>query len=243
VTNITEEEEDVLSTLVDAMGQLLKLHGQNLMPFFDEHVAPKFAPFLANTQPQSLQVSQKTLVIICLLCLLYECLQSGCIVHSWHTCFPFLINILINILIQVVAICMIDDIIEFGGVNAHKYIPQTLDIFLSNISSDHPVLRQSSVYGIAQSIRFAPELCAGQLHDIVSALVCVVTSEEAKEEENEGTTENALFALGMPMVHIACSYEYSLNCACAPDILCALALDCVHNSHIQFTHSLSSHVS
>lgn len=51
-----EEEEDVLSTLVDAMGQLLKLHGPALMPFFDEVVAPKFAPFLDSSQPQALQV-------------------------------------------------------------------------------------------------------------------------------------------------------------------------------------------
>lgn len=104
---------------------------------------------------------------------------------------------------QVVAICMIDDIIEFGGVEAHKYIPQTLDTFLANLSSDHPVLRQSSAYGIAQAIRFAPELCAGQLSEIVSALMDVVACDEAKEEENEGTTENALFALGIILL---CDY-------------------------------------
>ena len=49
--------------------------------------------------------------------------------------------------VQVVAVCMVDDLIEFGGVGAHKYIPQSLDIFLGNLQSDHPVLRQSSAYG------------------------------------------------------------------------------------------------
>ena len=67
--------------------------------------------------------------------------------------------------------------------------------------------------GIAQSLRFAPELCLHHLPAIVPALVQVATCEEAREEENEGvcwgtlhlmlshaalgTTENALLGLGL----------------------------------------------
>ncbi len=51
-----EEEEDTLTNLVDAIGQLLKLNGENLMPFFDQVISPAFAPFLTSKQPQSLQV-------------------------------------------------------------------------------------------------------------------------------------------------------------------------------------------
>jgi hypothetical protein len=92
---------------------------------------------------------------------------------------------------------MVDDVIEFGGSAAHKYVPQALQVFLPNIRSDHAVLRQCSVYGIAQALRKAPQLCVEHLHSIVPALVQCVGSPAAKDEDNEGTTENAIFALGI----------------------------------------------
>lgn len=51
-----EEEEDSLTNLVDAIGQLLKLHGESFMPFFDQIIAPAFAPYLDPSQPVSMQV-------------------------------------------------------------------------------------------------------------------------------------------------------------------------------------------
>lgn len=56
LAEILEEEEDLLTNLVDAMGMLLKLVGPSLMPVFNKFISPVFAPFLAPTQPLSLQV-------------------------------------------------------------------------------------------------------------------------------------------------------------------------------------------
>ena len=93
----SEEEEDVLSTLVDAMGQLLKLHGPALMPFFDEVVAPKFAPFLDSSQPQALQViATPHFIITCHRCtihihqictrvLCFLSIVSSCLLSHWLT--------------------------------------------------------------------------------------------------------------------------------------------------------------
>jgi len=74
-----EEEEDLLSNLVDALGQILKLHGENFMNIFDSTISSKFAPFLSSSHPESLQI---------------------------------------------IAICLIDDALEFGGKAAQKYVPQ-----------------------------------------------------------------------------------------------------------------------
>ena len=147
-----EEEEELLANLTDAMGQLLKLHGEALMPIFDLTIAPMYAPLLAAEQPAQLQV---------------------------------------------IAVCMIDDVIEFGGCASHKYLASALPLMLRNLSSDHPVLRQSSAYGIAQAARVSPEIFAGSLASIVPALVALTSAANARDEDNEGATENALYAIGI----------------------------------------------
>jgi hypothetical protein len=53
-----EEEDDTLTNLVDALGQLIKLNGSRLMNYFDEVISPAFFPFLSSHQPEFLQVSE-----------------------------------------------------------------------------------------------------------------------------------------------------------------------------------------
>ena len=93
--------------------------------------------------------------------------------------------------------CMLDDVIEFGGSEAKKYVPHCLPVFLRNMTSEHHILRQSSLYGLAQSLRYAPDDCVPVCAQIVPALVATIHNPLAKEEDYEGSTENALFALGI----------------------------------------------
>ena len=146
-----EEEEELLTNIVDALGQLLKLFSTSFMPVFDSLVVPAFAPFLAEGQPPALQI---------------------------------------------VAVCLIDDAIEFGGEGSLKYIPQALTAFSRGMLSEELVLRQSSVYGIAQAARMAPQLVAPFLSTLIPHLMALVTDPSAGEEDNEGVTENGLFAIG-----------------------------------------------
>lgn len=98
---------------------------------------------------------------------------------------------------QAITVCLLDDVIEFGGESAKVYVGPALPVFLRNIQSEHQVLRQSSMYGIAQSIRFAPEVACPLVGTLVPTLVNYLQSAVAKEEEYEGTTENAIFSLGL----------------------------------------------
>jgi len=152
LTEDLEEEEELLRNLTDAMGQVLKLHKEALMPIFDQTVAPMYSSFLAADQPTSLQI---------------------------------------------VAVCLIDDVIEFGGASGLKYIPTMVPVFLRNLQSEHPVLRQSSAYGIAQAAKAAPEIFSQFLNVAVPALLALVNAANARDEENEGTTENAIYSLGI----------------------------------------------
>ena len=104
--------------------------------------------------------------------------------------------------IQVVAVCLLDDIIEFGGPDALKYVPYCLPSFLRNFASSHQLLRQCSTYGVAQIIRNAPQCVESQLDATVKLLQAIAMSPNAKDEENEGITENALFAIGFILMNI-----------------------------------------
>ena len=151
-----EEEEEHFANLTDALGQLLKLHGDSLMQIFDQSIAPFYAPLLAADQPAQLQV---------------------------------------------VAVCMIDDVVEFGGAGAAKYLSSALPLYLRNLQATHPVLRQCSAYGLAQAARTAPAAFGPFVQQAVPALVALVNAPDAREEDNEGTTENALYALGIVATH------------------------------------------
>ena len=172
------EEEEVLACLSDAIGCLLKVHGEALMPLFDSTVAPAFAPYLAARQPEALQA---------------------------------------------IAVCLLDDAIEFGGEAGQRYIPSLLPTLMANTASNHLILRQSSSYGIAKAIEVAPQLVSQQLPAVLACLHSILQSSTAakdqgkdgkgkvgKEEEDEetddegegdednvGTVENAVYAVGV----------------------------------------------
>lgn len=147
-----EEEEEALANLVDAIGHLLKLHGDAFMPFFDSSLAPAFSPFLAADKPAALQV---------------------------------------------LAVCLLDDAVEFGGAAAAKYVPQSLSLFVGNLRSGHLVLRQCSSYGVAMALLMAPQYCVDALPQVLAALIVFLEDESLSGgDDNQGARENALFALG-----------------------------------------------
>ena len=160
------EEEDLLTVYADTFGQLLKLHGEPFMTEVDHFIAPTFSPYLRSDHPVALQI---------------------------------------------VAVYLVDDVVEFGGVSAHKYIPSLVSTFLHNAKSNNKLLRQCSVYGLAKAILAAPHLLIPHLGGVTAGLIAVLNTcaepeegeevpEEDEEDEsggdNEGTFENAVFALG-----------------------------------------------
>jgi hypothetical protein len=98
------------------------------------------------------------------------------------------------------AVCLIDDVIEFGGASAHKYIPQCLQVFAANLrNSEHTVLKQPSAYGIAVASRVAPQVFAQSIEMILQTILPIVSSPTAAarvDTDEEGTIENCLFTIG-----------------------------------------------
>jgi hypothetical protein len=154
-----EEEEELLSNLVDGIGHFLKLNGEAIMHIFDGEVAPAFAAFVNNSQPAALQI---------------------------------------------IGICILDDIIEFGGESAIKYIPQALQCFSTFAASSHTVVRQSATYGIAQAAHKAPEVFVQHLATFLPLLVNMLDRLNIDDEDNAGTIDNIVFALSI----IYCNSNY-----------------------------------
>lgn len=107
--------------------------------------------------------------------------------------------------LQIVAVYLVDDVVEFGGAAAHKYISMLVPTFMHNAKSQNTLLRQSSVYGLAKALLVAPPLLCANLGPIIASLIEVLNdcAEPESDEEGEGgegdlegTFENAVFALG-----------------------------------------------
>ena len=76
-------------------------------------------------------------------------------------------------------------------------MPQALTTFTNNLKSENLILRQCSGYGIAQIMKLhAESFVQNDVSSVVSALVDLINRPDAREEDNIGGTENALFALG-----------------------------------------------
>ena len=76
-------------------------------------------------------------------------------------------------------------------------MPQALATFTNNLKSENLILRQCSGYGIAQIMKLhAESFVQNDVSSVVSALVDLINRPDAREEDNIGGTENALFALG-----------------------------------------------
>ncbi len=102
--------------------------------------------------------------------------------------------------LQFMAVCLIDDVIEFGGAPAHKYIPQCLQVFATNLrNSEHTILKQPSAYGIAIASRSAPQIVAQNIEMLLQTILPIVSSPTVTarlDTEAEGMIENCLFTLG-----------------------------------------------
>jgi hypothetical protein len=113
--------------------------------------------------------------------------------------------------LKAIAVCLLDDVIEYGEQPARKYVSQLFPLLASNFGREHTVLRQSSVYGVAQCLRACPEESMPFVSNVIPALLALVNHPNAKQDEYEGTTENALFALGI----LCCNPVYR-NCSWGP---------------------------
>jgi len=87
------------------------------------------------------------------------------------------------------AVCLYDDMVEFGGFTSRKYAPQLLPTCLQGLYSADEDLKRVCIYGIIQVVRKIPELLAPHAEHTIDKLTSIV------EAEDESLTENSVIAL------------------------------------------------
>ncbi len=116
--------------------------------------------------------------------------------------------------LQTIVCCLMDDVIEFGGAEAYKYLPQLIPTYLMNTqladNDETHLLRQCSMYGLGMMCLKAPEALANTfipaangavsegttyIGPLLSCLITTILHPDATLEDNHGITENALFGL------------------------------------------------
>lgn len=95
-----------------------------------------------------------------------------------------------------VALCILDDVIEFTGKDASRYFESFLQAAISYITDEDPGVRQAAVYGIGVFAAVGAERFAPFVPDVLQRLNAVVSAPNAREPENINPTENAISAVG-----------------------------------------------
>jgi hypothetical protein len=94
------------------------------------------------------------------------------------------------------ALCVLDDVVEFTGKDSLKFFSSFLQHAITYITDEDPGVRQAAVYGIGIFAQVGGEHIAGAIPDVLMRLNAVITSPDARSEKYINATENAISAVG-----------------------------------------------
>ncbi|KAL6755245.1 armadillo-type protein [Haematococcus lacustris] len=95
-----------------------------------------------------------------------------------------------------IAICVVDDLLEHSPAGRAKYFQQVLPVLMEATTDEHADLRQCAVYGLGILAAKAPEAFRPFVPEALQRILHVIGAPNAKEEDNQLATDNALSALG-----------------------------------------------
>jgi len=98
-----------------------------------------------------------------------------------------------------VALCLMDDIIQYSAAGAAKYMPQVLPLLLEGAAGRDANIRQCCVYGLGQAAHHRSNGFRPHAPAAVATIISIIQSPDARSDENLSATENAVSALGKVM--------------------------------------------
>ncbi|GBP12897.1 Importin-5 [Eumeta japonica] len=93
------------------------------------------------------------------------------------------------------AICIFDDVIEFGGPACVKYKDIFLEPIVNGLRDPAPDVRQAASYGCGVLAQFGGEQFAGTCAQVVPLLAAIVSEPDCRSIEKLSATENAISAV------------------------------------------------
>lgn len=95
-----------------------------------------------------------------------------------------------------VALCLMDDVIQYSPAGAAKYMPNVMPLLLEGASDRDPAIRQCCMYGLGQVAQHRGEGFQQHAGPAVAAILAAIQASDARSDENLSATENAVSALG-----------------------------------------------
>jgi len=95
-----------------------------------------------------------------------------------------------------VALCIVDDIVQYGGKDAISIIPQVINLYFAYLKDSDPALRQAAAFGLGIFAQMGQDIFAQYVPEALLRLGEVCAAPGAREEENLTATENAISSVG-----------------------------------------------
>jgi len=96
---------------------------------------------------------------------------------------------------HIAAICIIDDLIAYGGQPATLYVTKFLPITFNYSKDQDSDVRQSAVWGIGACAQALKENFLPVCETALDVLSKVITGKDSKSEDNDAATDNAIGAV------------------------------------------------
>lgn len=93
------------------------------------------------------------------------------------------------------ALCVFDDVIEFGGPECAKYQEYFLRPMIQYVSDKSAEVRQAAAYGCGVLGQYGGEAFAQACAEALPRLMEVINDPESRSPENVNPTENAISAV------------------------------------------------
>lgn len=95
-----------------------------------------------------------------------------------------------------IALCMMDDVLEHSAAGTVKFAGHIMPLLLSGLSDRDANIRQCCVYGLGQAAQKRPDAFRPHAAPAVAGMLAMIQAPDARSEDNENATENAISALG-----------------------------------------------
>ncbi len=99
------------------------------------------------------------------------------------------------------ALCVFDDVIEWCGPGAAKYLPAAAPAMLAYCTDADPTLRQAAIYGLGQCAANLPAAFSEHAPKVLAQMQALVQHPSARDEENTCATDNAVAVIGKILAH------------------------------------------
>ena len=97
--------------------------------------------------------------------------------------------------IQFTGVCTMDDMLLYASPIMNEFVPPMMNYFSQHMNCEDPALRQAVLYGIKIIVEKFPAIIGGQVKDILTALMNVIKSDQALDEDYACSPDNAVSAV------------------------------------------------